>query len=114
MFLTLLQKKSASELRNIKTFHSLLEKLLHILKMECEEFTANFIFSNREISFITRYIHYDESKYNEKQEPNSLYYDTTNGVIITSEPITQHYKLVPENTAIYVDHSKNRAFLQSL
>jgi hypothetical protein len=87
---------------------------LEILKRECEEFTANFIFSNGEISIISRYIHYDPSKYEEKQEPNSLYYDSTNGFIITSEPITQHYTLVPENTAIYVDHSKNRAFLQSL
>lgn len=114
MFLTLLQKKTQNDLRNVKTLHSLLEQLLEILKSECEEFTANFIFSNGEISFISRYIHYDVLKYTEPQYPNSLYYDTTNGVIITSEPITQNYKLVPENTAIYVDHFKNRAYLQSL
>jgi len=114
MCLTLLQKKKMNSLRNIKTLHSLLKTLLDILKKECEEFTANFIFSNGEISIITRYIHYDPSKYEEKQEPNSLYYDSTNGFVISSEPITQHYTLVPENTAIYVDHSKNRAFLQSL
>lgn len=114
MFLTLLQKKNGNELRNLKTLHSLLEKLLNILKTECEEFTANFIISNREISIITRYIHYEPAKYLEPQYPNSLYYDMTNGVVVTSEPITQHYKLVPENTAIYVDHFKNRAYLQSL
>lgn len=116
IFLNLLQEFSGNDSHNMKKLHSILEKLLNILKIECQEFSANFILSNGEFSIITRYIHYDPTKYNEndKQEPNSLYYDTTNGIIITSEPITRNYKLVPENTAIYVDHSKNRAFLQSI
>lgn len=114
IFLTLLKEMSAKDLRNMKKLHSILTKLFDILKSECQEFTANFILSNGEFSIITRYIHYDLKNYTEKQYPNSLYYDTTAGVIVTSEPITQHYKLVPENTAIYVDHLKNKAFLQSV
>ena len=114
MFLTLLKDVPENHLRNMKKLHSVLIRLIHILKKECQEFTANFILSNGEFSMITRYIHYDATKYTEPQYPNSLYYDTTGGIIVTSEPITRNYKLVPENTAIYVDHLKNKAFLQSI
>lgn len=96
LFLTLLRK-------NKKSVSSVLEKLFKILKTIFSEFNANFIFSNNDFSVITRYSY--------KIPANSLYYDTSNGIIISSEPITKNYKLVPENTMIYVDHNEKMAFL---
>ena len=109
MFLTSLRKY-----KKIEDIHFLLEEIITNLSSICPEFTLNIIFSNKDFSLITRYIHYDKLEYSKKQTPNSLYFDNTNGLIISSEPISKKYKLVPENSAIYIDHSTKEAFLQSI
>jgi len=85
-----------------------------ILSKNFPEYLANIIFSCSEISIITRYIHSPKGI----KKPLSLYYSTNNskntGIIVSSEPIGSGAKLVPEQTAIYVDHEDRRAFLQSI
>ena len=111
MFLTLLERKSYQDM---KQNHDVLEQLIQNLKSVCHEFSLNIIFSNKDFSVITRYIHYDKKKYSKKQQPNSLYYDINKGFVVSSEPISKKYTLVPENTAIYVDHHNNSSYLQSI
>jgi predicted glutamine amidotransferase len=97
-----------------RKFHKMLEEILIDLQLICPEFTMNIIFSTPEFSVMTRYIYYKKNRYTKKQYANSLYYDTSNGFMVTSEPMTKNYKLVPENTAIYVDHLSKESFLQSI
>lgn len=57
------------------------------------ELAANFIFANKDVIIVTRYI------INSNQAP-SLYIDTSNGIVISSEPITDNWKLINENTIL--------------
>lgn len=54
--------------------------------------SANIVFSNDKIIIISRYI-------NNNEEPPSLYIDT-NTKIISSEPVTDTYELIPKNITI--------------
>jgi predicted glutamine amidotransferase len=99
---------------SLNDFHSMLEGILIDLQMFCREFTLNIIFSTPTYSVLTRYIHYNKSDYIRKQHSNSLYYDSSDGFMVTSEPMTKKYKLVPEKCAIYVDHHSKEAFLKSI
>lgn len=103
-----------SEKPSLKDFHTMLEKILIDLQLFCREFTLNIIFSTPEYSVLTRYIHYNKSDHFGKQHANSLYYDSSDGFLVTSEPMTKKYKLVPENCAIYVDHHSKEAFLHQI
>lgn len=106
MFLTSLRKY-----KKFEDIHVLLEEMIKNLSSICSEFSLNIIFSNKDFSLITRYIHYDKSEYTKKQSPNSLYYDTSKGLVISSEPISKKYKMVPENSMIILDHSTKEAYL---
>jgi predicted glutamine amidotransferase len=64
-----------------------------------EDFVGNFVFSNTKYSIVTRYINID------KDEPPSLYFDTSDGgLLITSEPITENFQVIPKNTIMYMDN----------
>jgi predicted glutamine amidotransferase len=99
---------------SLKNFHNMLEGIIIDLQMFCREFTLNIIFSTPTYSVLTRYIHYNKSDHIRKQYANSLYYDSSDGFMVTSEPMTKKYKLVPDNCAIYVDHHSKDAFLKSI
>jgi predicted glutamine amidotransferase len=76
------------------------------------ELVANIIYANFNIVLLTRYIHYDKAKYNEKQIPTSLYWNKCkkhgdNGILITSEPLQKYDSvLFPENTITILDYKK--------
>jgi predicted glutamine amidotransferase len=76
------------------------------------ELVANIIYANSNIVLLTRYIHYDKAKYNEKQIPTSLYWNKCkkhgdNGILITSEPLQKYDSvLFPENTITILDYKK--------
>lgn len=57
--------------------------------------SANIIYSNKDILFVSRFINNDET-------PPSLYFDEINK-IISSEPITDNYSLVKNNSYIMYD-----------
>jgi len=113
LYYMILTRYYMNKIKTIQQFHNMLEELLIDLQLICPEFTMNIIFSTPEFSAITRYIYYKKNMHGTKQHANSLYYDTTDGFMVTSEPMTPNYKLVPENTAIYVDHASKHAHLQS-
>lgn len=113
----ILEKIEIKKFKKIE-FNEIHEKVLlpflEVLSKHFPNFLANIIFSCPEFSIITRYIHYQIKK----EKPLSLYYSSnnskTNGLIVSSEPISPGAKLVPEQTAIYIDHKTKHAFLQSI
>lgn len=111
LFYMFLTRYLTTKNQSMKDFHKLLEEIIIDLQMFCPEFTMNIIFSTPEFSVITRYI-YSKQLYTIKQHPPSLYYDTSKGFTVTSEPLSNKYKLVPENTVIYVDHTTKESYLQ--
>jgi len=93
---------------NFREIHiKIVEPFFRILSKEYPKYLANIIYSNSDFSIITRFSH-------GIKKPLSLYYSIKDGFIVTSEPIGPGAKLVPEQTAIYIHHKKNHAFLQSI
>ena len=69
------------------------------------ELYANFIFADQHHVLITRYVlHGSASK--ENPFPLPLYYSTNDGIIISSEPITEEYHLVPANSVLIIGAPK--------
>ena len=68
------------------------------------EIYANFIFANNEYALLTRYALLTKyaNTHNNTDGSLSLYYDITNGIVISSEPITNNYTLLPENSLVIV------------
>lgn len=112
-----LEKLEKPEKKEIdEKYREIHEKVLvpffEILSKNFPEYSANIIFSCSEFSIITRYIHSS----NPLEKPLSLYHSTNKntGLIVSSEPIGPHVKLLPEQTGIYVDHQSKHALLQSI
>jgi len=61
--------------------------------------TANIIFSTNNSCVISRFIINPKSN----DESLLLYYDNTDGLIITTEPITPNYHLIAENSIIIIN-----------
>ena len=106
IYLTILKKKKYSIIHR-ENLHLAMEELFQLLKLNDIQILANFIYSNLNYAVITRYTNYEE-------EPLSLYYhrEPDDGFLITSEPITENYTLVPKNTTIIVDYKEESAHLQ--
>jgi predicted glutamine amidotransferase len=62
---------------------------------------VNIIFTDDKYIVVSRY---SILMHTTKDSNLSLYYDNTEGVVITSEPITTNYKLVPENSILIMEH----------
>jgi len=79
--------------------------LFNIFESKNMEITANMMWSNRDFAVITRYIHYDSANYRWAQHPLSMYINGVDRgeVLVSSEPITSEYRVVPENTVVLVD-----------
>jgi predicted glutamine amidotransferase len=110
-----------SKLKSSKKYQYIHENILvpflKILSNNFEEVLSNIIFSTPEFSIITRYIYIQDNSQKtniNETKPLSLYYSVKNGLIVSSEPIGTGYKLVPEQTVIYVDHKSKHAFLQTI
>jgi predicted glutamine amidotransferase len=110
LFLTVLNKnyKKTEKIDFQNIHHNVFIPFLQILSKEYSKFLANIIFSNSEFSIITRF------KHGMKSPGLSLYYSIKDGFLVASEPIGSHYKLVPEQTCIYIDHKTKHAFLQTI
>jgi predicted glutamine amidotransferase len=67
------------------------------------ELTANIIYANENIILVTRYLVYNQNNYKEKQIPPSLYIDYSDGIIISSEPLSNNWELIKENTIFIID-----------
>jgi len=83
-----------------------IKDLFFLLKYLNIEITANFIFGTPTHVLVTRYIIYNQDSYDQIQYPPSLYIDNQDGIIVSSEPITDNWTLIKENS-ILLFHIKN-------
>jgi predicted glutamine amidotransferase len=99
IFLTILDKNKYffnNEENCWKTFF----KLLCLFKNNGLIISANIVYVSSNNIFVSRFINNDE-------EPPSLYIDNDN-FIISSEPITYNYTLIPKNSYIKYNHKNNQ------
>jgi predicted glutamine amidotransferase len=74
------------------------------------ELVANIVYANDTDIVITRYLYYDQTDYKDKQSPPSLYWNisSSNGILITSEPVLDATTLIQENTIISLNHRNGK------
>jgi predicted glutamine amidotransferase len=78
-------------------------EMLNVLQHIVPEYKANIIYANKEYSVILRTSYL--SKEVDTLDSPSLYMDKSKrGVVISSEPITKSYEIVPENTCYVVNN----------
>ena len=68
--------------------------------------SANLVYCNDKNIFISRFINNDE-------DPPSLYFDDVS-LIISSEPLSNNYKLVKKNNSIIIDIATKKIEINSL
>jgi predicted glutamine amidotransferase len=119
MFLTIKKRreknhKTVTSLQETKILVESIRELFRIFEDKNIEISANLIYAEERYIVITRYITYDKSKYKKEQIPPSLYYDTKDGLLITSEPITPHFTIVPVNTIMIIDSEKSKMIIMDV
>jgi predicted glutamine amidotransferase len=102
IYLTYMRKHKSNQDKNggfymIETLREVLAKFIK----EGHEVSANLIVSDGHFVLITRYLW--TKKHKTPQHALSLYYDVCDGIVISSEPVTEDYRVVPENTALLID-----------
>lgn len=102
LFLSILRKGKPNILEAVR-------ELFQILSSIVPKYNANIIYANKEYSLVTRYAY-------GMQEPPSLYWNMnkTGGVLITSEPVSRNYRLIPKNTAILINHATGDTYTSPL
>uniref|UniRef100_A0A6C0DA88 Glutamine amidotransferase type-2 domain-containing protein n=1 Tax=viral metagenome TaxID=1070528 RepID=A0A6C0DA88_9ZZZZ len=85
----------------IKDYKLSMKIMLNLFRYLKIELSANIIFANNEVVVITRYLVND----NKIEYPASLYYNnvSSNSLLITSEPITESWTIIPSNSIILFD-----------
>ena len=78
-------------------------EMFNLFKFLNIELTANIIYANKDYIIVTRYLIYNQNYYIDKQLPPSLYVDFSDGIIISSEPVTNKWQLIKENTIFLID-----------
>jgi predicted glutamine amidotransferase len=81
---------------NIKILNNMIISFFKKLK---ELDTANIIYGDNKYIWVSRYYKGKDT------EPLSLYYDNSNGIVISSEPVTKNYKVFPKNMVIIYNHN---------
>ena len=86
-----------------------IQELFQILASIVPKYNANILYANKEHSLVTRYAH-------GPQKPPSLYWNRSKkgGVLISSEPISRIYSLIPKNTAILINHATGDTYTYPL
>jgi predicted glutamine amidotransferase len=99
IYLTFLRKESNTKYGLISAVKNMFSKFVEL----GHEISANIIFANNSYVLITRFLWHDPKKHYKKQHAPSLYYDVSDGIVISSEPLTSNYHIVPENMAFLID-----------
>jgi len=83
-----------------------IQEWLNVLKRLFPYFNANVIYANKSHTIITRYRYDMPNSGIQSQSAPSLYIHNgdANKVLISSEPLSNNYSLVPENTIILISH----------
>lgn len=105
LFLSILRKQKMG----VETLFESIQELFRIISSIVPVYNANIIYANKEYSLVTRYAH-------GQQEPPSLYLNRINekGVLITSEPMSRSYQLIPKNTVLLLNHRTGETYTDSL
>jgi hypothetical protein len=61
----------------------------------------NFIYTNSKRALITRFSHHPEDS---NRDSLPLFIDKSDGILITSEPITDGAKMLPHNSTMVIDY----------
>lgn len=98
-----------SILRKVGGVIESVQELFGLLASIVPAYNANIIYANKEYSLVTRYAH-------GMQDPPSLYWNLSQkrGVLITSEPISRNYRIVPRNTAILINNATGEIYTYPL
>lgn len=82
-----------------------IQELFQIMAAIVSKYNANILYANKEYSLVIRYAH-------GTQDPPSLYWNhgQKGGVLISSEPISRKYRVIPKNTAILVNHATGETY----
>jgi len=91
------KKMTNEEVMNVCVSH-----LFELLIRENIYFHMNIIYANHTHIIVTRYSHLRKKLPLEKSEPLPLYIDSSDGLVISSEPITPNYMLLPENNIMTI------------
>jgi predicted glutamine amidotransferase len=93
-----LKKKMTEE----QVMNICLSHLFELLVREKIHFHMNIIYANHTHIVITRYSHLHKNTRMSYTEPMPLYVDSSDGIVISSEPITSNYVLLSENKIITI------------
>lgn len=98
LFLTIKDRMKTAELRSVVVafFEQLREFRI--------DFLANIIFADEMYIIITRYSVFSPDTPAKNCIPLSLYYDTSDGIVISSEPVTKKYQVIPEQSILILHH----------
>lgn len=77
----------------------LIYTIKHFFKKLSNKDTANIVYMDQQYIWVSRY--YKETK----TDPLSLYYDNSNGIIVSSEPVTETFRVFPENNVFVFNHN---------
>ena len=104
IYLTFLRKHGSRKHRvgGLYMIEALREVLAKFAE-EGHEVSANLVVSDGRFILVTRYLWTDVKKHKTPQHALSLYYDVCDGIVISSEPLTPEYRVIPENTALLID-----------
>lgn len=105
LFLTVMENyKYTTPIELEEMLANCVDTWLSILKGLFSQFNANIIYANKSHSVVTRYCYGASTKH-----APSLYFHNNHGehdkILLSSEPLNEHYVLIPENTVIVINHA---------
>jgi glutamine amidotransferase len=101
LFLSILRKREMG----VETLVESVQELFRMVASIVPAYNANIIYGNKEYSLVTRFSH-------GPQDPPSLYLNRINkkGVLITSEPVSRIYSIIPKNTVVVIHHATGETY----
>jgi glutamine amidotransferase len=98
LILSILRKQEGK--MGVERLHLAFQELFRQVSSIVPKYNANIIYGNKEYSVVIRYAH-------GRQDPPSLYINgsSRNGMLITSEPISRSYSIIPRNCMMVMDNA---------
>lgn len=101
LFLTIKRKMDIKWPAESTSLKKSFQQLVRILKKMKLHVDLNFIYTNSKRALITRFSHHPEDS---NRDSLPLFIDKTDGIVITSEPITDGAKMLPHNSTMVIDY----------
>lgn len=98
LILSILRKQEGK--MGVERLHLAFQELFRKVSSIVSKYNANIIYGNKEYSAVIRYAH-------GPQNPPSLYMNgsSRSGMLITSEPISRSYSIIPRNCMMVMDNA---------